>query len=297
MNVYSHAHAEEAAAAKADFAKREPLAEGPVKRRYIRWSTLGEGEFLETVNRIVREKGIRSMRQMKGEDSSMFKAVRERGLEGKVSFPNGKAAAPGPGQDVEAADAPGKQDPPKAPGEDGSKGVPLTAQEIAQLAQMVVDEGGLRGMEELELLDPEIAGAVRGHGIGGLLVFAPQESPPVPEEAGNGGRRQENGAITEEEMFRRICAECFRVCGGNAFLGARRGTIPKLQGTLKRKLAGAEHRMFKRCWDRMEAEGAIMYNSNKSAASLNLYCEPRTESLRAALLWAASECGPQKAHL
>ena len=302
MSLRSLAHAQPPVEKK-EFGGGGPLAEGRARRRYIKWGSLGEQELIETANRIILEKGIRSMRQMKADDNSMFRAIRERGLDGKVSLFKGNGAGTNPlepaasGAPEAGAEAPQIETPPgkEAGGREAGGRAPgahpgLSQAEVAELAQLVIDEGKLSGMEELSIIDPEIAGALKALKAEGLIVFATDEAGPAGGQEPGGVKKQAPAEISEEEMFRRICEECFRVSGGNPFLGTRRGTIPKLQSSIKRKLTGPQHRVFKKCWDRMEAEGAIVYNTNKSAASLDLYCEPRTEGLKEALRWASGQC-------
>ncbi|HSB47862.1 MAG TPA: hypothetical protein VLD37_07660 [Candidatus Bilamarchaeum sp.] len=269
------------------FRLAEPIAEPPQKRRYIKWSTLDEAAFMETVRAIVAEKGIRSMGDMKQKDNSMFRAVKERGLEDRVKFSGNsvqKAATSRPDirlarENVEAKDSGGSKAPEPV----------LCRDEARELAQLFIDEGSLESFAELEILEPEISHAAASAGAIPLLVFAkPKEKPEAhcapPEE------KTEARRLGEDDMYRRIMKECFRMGTGSPYVGSVRCTIPRLKSAMNRKLSGPDHRLFKKCWDRMAAEGVIVYNTNCSAASIDTAPEKlRDEKLAAALAWAVSE--------
>jgi hypothetical protein len=95
--------------------------------------------------------------------------------------------------------------------------------------------------------------------------------------------------VEDGMMYRIICAECFRMGNGHPFVGSHRSTVPKLQSGLHRRLGGPQHRVFEKCWERMAVEGAIVYNTNRSAASLNPFAGVRDPDLRKALEWAVGE--------
>lgn len=287
------------------FRLAEPISEPPQKRRYIKWGSMGDAEFLEAAQRIVDEKGIRSMNHMKKTDNSMFRAVKERGLEGKVRFVNGSPhagleAAPktnvasknGKGADGRVIEAK-EPEPCKAPV------AVLCREDARELAQLVIDEGSLASFEELAFLEPEISQAAQSAGAVPDLVFAVPRAPPERTCDAPGEDRPQPGSnarqTSESEMYRMILSECFRIGGANPFMGNRRGTIPVLQANLNRRLSGPEHKLFRKCWDRMAAEGAIAFNTNRTAASLDVRSSPRTPELREALEWAARQ--PERARL
>ncbi len=185
-------------------------------------------------------------------------------------------------------------------------GLCLPKEDIAFLAQAAVDEWGLTRISELAEIDPELAGAAEYAGVaaslrfrangangsrlaGGSAVADSDEPVAAIQDSGLAGRADNCETSEEEAMFRRICTECFRIGTGSPFIGGCRSTLPKLQSGLNRRLNGREHKLFRKCWDRMAAEGAIVFNSNRSAASLNPYTAIRDPVLRGALDWAAAE--------
>ncbi len=163
----------------------------------------------------------------------------------------------------------------------------FTRDEAVFLAQSAIDEMGISTLEELGGLDPEMHAIVVETGAAGSLSF-PKRPEGGERRDGNGGEAAERGAdeapparseprgvAEEERMFKLILTEAFGLGTSNPAIGSHRETVQSLQAGLKRKLKGpAQQRLFKRCWGRMEAEGMITYNSNKTAASLDLSVRP-----------------------
>ena len=166
-----------------------------------------------------------------------------------------------------------------------SFGAPLvdaafTREEARQFAQSVVDEKALKGPDELRRADREVYDLAAETGALGSLVFAA------------GGAKQAGGRPEPDEqaMYKRICSECFRMSNGNPYVGSRRATIEQLRSAISKRLKGKEHKLFDKCWSRMAAEGAIIYNSNSTAASLDPFAEGvRDPQVREALRWAIGE--------
>ncbi|MEW6721642.1 MAG: hypothetical protein AB1324_00100 [Candidatus Micrarchaeota archaeon] len=169
-------------------------------------------------------------------------------------------------------------------------GIPLvesafTHGEALQLAQAVVNEKKLSGPEELRKADREVHDLAAETGALAELVFFGERN------SGDGGSgRPAPRPDAEGEMFRRICSECFRMSGGNPFVGGRRATVEQLRSAITKRLKGREHKLFDKCWSRMAAEGAIVFNSNSTAASLNPFAEGvRDGRIKEALRWAIRE--------
>lgn len=297
-------------------------------RKYRSWMRMDDAELLSVVNRAVLENGITGRKMLREFDSGMASRLSVRGLWNRVEYCKKDGARKECRPDAAAPEEAGPEAKAPAVAGESSESPALGVDEIVFLAQSAINDGGLSSMEELSIIDPELHGAVVEAGAEARLAFPIMvELPSVADDdgeisgvktacpAGNGqhdaaGPGERNGdrgpgsgnglgdgkngdgrahAMDEESMYRRICSECFRIGGANAFIGGSRTTIPKLQSAMHRKLGGPEHKLFRKCWDRMAAEGAIAFNSNSTAASLNPYADVRDGKLRSALLWAAAE--------
>lgn len=320
-------HGETAACRTASMRAHAPIEEGlsgrceAPKRKYRSWMNMGDDELLSVASRTARENGLTGRKMLREFDSGLASRLSARGLWARVEYgakdgakhetekrpkpenrpEHGTGNSPKPGNALE----------PLKPG-----GQEYCADEIVFLAQSAIQDGGLSCMDELAIIDPELHGAVVGAGAEARLVFPVMiEMPAIADDDcqsaglcealggrngrgdnGNGsgfresaGRDEKARAIDEEAMYRMICRECFRVGGASPFVGGCRTTIPKLQSAMHRKLGGHEHKLFRKCWDRMAAEGAIAFNSNSTAASLNPHADVRDGKLRSALEWAAGE--------
>lgn len=96
--------------------------------------------------------------------------------------------------------------------------------------------------------------------------------------------------IGEKSMYMLICACCFKVGTPFPVLAGKKATVQELQAPVQRKLIGLDggiNRLFQKCWAKMSAEGAIGFNTNKSAASLNLTARVRDYEVGEALRWAS----------
>ncbi len=256
--------------------RSDPLAE-PITRKYRSWMRMGDDEVVAIVNTFVKENGVENRTQLWKADAGMADRIKKRGLWDRIEF--GRKNGAGNGQGGGAGSI--------APAA-GPAG--FSRDDIVFLAQSAIDEMEVASLDELGRLDAEMHALVVETGAAGSLSFA----RPAGEAAGgtDGMRPYEGRRLMDEEaMYRLILSEGFGMGCANAALGSHRETIQKLQCGLKRKLKGpAQQRLFKRCWGRMEAEGAIAYNSNRTAASLDPSVrKPSDPALATALSWAFSE--------
>ncbi len=295
LEVRTVAAAESSVRLKAEL-KAEPLSEPPRGRRYRSWMGMGDEEVVAAVNAFVRENGIPNRTRLWKEDAGMADRVRKRGLWERIEFA-GKAERP---KDGRAGKADAGEIPPEAGAcaraKEARAPAGFSREEAATLAQSTIDELEMSSLGELERLDPEMHAIVMETGAADLLSFA-ETGPPHSGKNGavhpgeEGDKPKTDELRAEESMYRLILSECFGLGSANPALGSRRGTIQSLQCGIKRKLKGpADQRRFKKCWGRMEAEGLIAYNSNRTAASLDLSARsPGDSSLRCALVAAMSE--------
>ncbi len=168
----------------------------------------------------------------------------------------------------------------------------LKEAELLGMGKEAIAAFGLADMAGMREAFPELHDALAEAGLGARLSFGAKRT------AGSGeGKRPEDmdaeelrkldpAHLDERAMYRLICAECFRMGSGSPYVGSRRGTVPKLQSNMNRKLGGPQHKLFKKCWERMVSEGAIAYNTNSSAASVEPLAAVRTPEIRDALGWA-----------
>jgi hypothetical protein len=296
-------------------------------QRCRKWKDKSDDELAGIVNDFVGKNRIRTKRALWDADAGLADRVRERGLWDRIAFHEGSAHetavarrtgcqakkdGDGAGRKPDAG-GPAALDARPAAVEKQDKGI-WTEDEITFLAQSMIDEMEIADMGELETFDGELHRMVVDMGLEGKLGFHERKEsgdaqrPDAVEGAGEGvaGCRaalsagasaeqvrklglQENG-FDEGLMFRLICAECFRMGSAAPFVGGRRTTLEKLRSGLQRKLSGRQQRLFRRCWDRMASEGAISFNSNRTAASLNPLLSQLGEGpLRDAIAWAVRE--------
>ncbi len=182
----------------------------------------------------------------------------------------------------------------KVPAAGAGRASGFTREDVVFLAQSAIDEMAIGSLGELARLDTEMHALVMETGAAVALRFPAPPDRGSAEEERPRERKEANGkAEGEEEMYRLILSDGFGMGGASPAIGSHRETIQKLQSRLKRKLKGpAQQRLFKRCWSRMEAEGAIAYNSNRTAASLDPSVRnPSDPVLTSALSWAFANHG------
>ncbi len=306
---------------------RAAVEEKP-KRRYRSWKTKSDDEVAGIAQEVIDRHAVSCRTRLWEVDAGLADRLRERGLWGKIRFcgtGNGKNRAATAEHVPAPAKAPAKE---AEPAEERCRppAEPFSRDEVVFLAQSAIDEIGISGMGELARLDAELHNLVAESGVQERLRFAPAEKAngsteestvggAVCSPGGNGaggpagkGPEGADGRLLglsaeqlrkadlhgretgEEEMFRLIFAECFRVGTGNPYLGSMRGTIPKLQSNMNRRLSGRQHRLFRKCWARMESESVITYNHNRTAASVDIGTRGLREAgLVRALSWASAE--------
>jgi hypothetical protein len=268
-------------------------------RKFRSWMGMGDDQIVAIVNAFVLENRVPSMRKLWELDAGMADRVRARGLWKRLGFCDGQGAKARaqawrrPGAETRAGSGKAEADERK---EEAPASEPLSKEDILFLAQSAIDDAGLSSAEELAVLDPELFEAAKAAGADGMLSYVKTERGRAPGAGGAGsgsmdgeGAQKRAAAMDEEMMYRTICTECFRMGTGSPYICGFRTTVQKLQSNMHRKLGGPRHRMFRKCWDRMVAEGAITYNSNATAASINPSAEVRDTALRNALHWARKE--------
>ncbi len=284
------------------------------KRRYRSWKSKSDDEVVGIAQEAIERNSVSCRTKLWEVDAGLADRLRERGLWDRVRFcrGNGKADNGGSGDGPLQAKAPAKEaepagEPCRPPAE------PFSKDDVVFLAQSAIDEIGISGMGELARLDSELHLLVADAGVQGRLRFAEEKEDGArgKDETGGAQGKGPEGAdgqllrlsaeqlrkadlhgreTGEEEMFRLIFAESFRVGTGNPYLGSMRGTIPKLQSNMNRKLSGRQHRLFRKCWARMESEGVISYNHNRTAASIDIGSRGLKDAgLARALSWASAE--------
>ncbi len=282
------------------------------KRRYRSWKSKSDDEVVGIAQEVIDRNSVSCRTKLWESDAGLADRLRERGLWSRVRFcgGNGKAGCGGSADHGPApATTPAKE---AEPAEESCRppAEPFSKDDVVFLAQSAIDEIGISGMGELARLDAELHLLVAEAGVQGRLRFAAEKDDGAGEAGGTPGKGPEgadcqllglsaeqlrkadlHGRDTgEEEMFRLIFAECFRVGTGNPYLGSMRGTIPKLQSNMNRKLSGRQHRLFRKCWARMESEGVISYNHNRTAASVDIGGRGLKDAgLARALSWASAE--------
>jgi len=168
--------------------------------------------------------------------------------------------------------------------------VELTGEELVEYAQLLIDEGMLSSMEQLRFVDKEVHQSVLDAGIVSKLRFISENEMidgvaeiSIPTAGGNGGNGK---ALSDGEMYRRICSECFGIGAGTQYVGGRKTSVHKLQAGILRMLKGMDHKLFRKCWDRMISQGAIDLDRQRDTASLIPSAPVRDEKLKGALEWA-----------
>jgi hypothetical protein len=308
---------QEAPAPRPDEGNRS-AGEGRPRRRYRSWKAKSDDEVVAIARDVVRDNGVTSKTMLWKVDAGLADRIRERGLWERVGFlPKGvnreRACAKASG----GGDAPGNGGSSQAGGGgpaqlNGGKAPDCPAawekDDVVFLAQSLIDEMRIADAAELGRLDPELHALIEELGAGAGLGFHPEPparraddgpagAPPegvVPMQSMSAEQLRKadlhGAAISEEMAYRLILADCFRLGTANPFIGGVRATVPKLQGNINRRLNGPQHKTFRKCWDRMVAEGVVAHNSNGSAASVDPDPAPvRDGALRSALAWALSE--------
>ncbi len=281
-------------------------------RKFRSWMRMSDDEVLIIVNEFVGRNGLSGMRALWDADSGMADRVRDRGLEGRVKFcnraaysamPAGKVREKRPETENQVPYATPVPDHPQPESESRAEAHPqappaLEDREIASLAQDAIGEFGLSSPADLKAAFPELYDEMESRKLwssvgftketaeeeGRLGGFGLADSAEAVRKAG-----AERAHADERSMFMLICAECFRVGTANPYIGGFRSTLQKLHSGISRRLGGPAHKAFRKCWDRMAAEGAITFNSNSTAASLNMDACVRDKNLREALEWAKAE--------
>ncbi|MFN7991536.1 MAG: hypothetical protein U0R44_05240 [Candidatus Micrarchaeia archaeon] len=267
------------------------------RKKYRSWKNKTDDEIVEMADAFIAENKIRSRSMLWAVDAGLADRLRKRGLWDRISF-TGAGPNMRPQRRAEKSAAGGMQGQAEQPAVEKSE--PICSEDIVFLAQSAIDDAGLSSLDELEILDPEICGLVRERGLCGSLRFRsalPAEEGPAEAAPALLGLRAEELRksdlrgleLGEREMFGLILAECFRLGTGGPYIGNSRCTVPKLQSNMNRKLGGPQHRVFRKCWDRMVAEGVIVYNQNSSAASLDIDARIRDGALREAVGWAIGQ--------
>ena len=277
------------------FSNRLVLLEGAAgKRRYRSWKSMSDDDMVKAAQRVIDEGKVPCKTRLWDVDAGLADRLRKRGLWGRVSFWKEGAQPPAEPARSEVKSEPvaRKEEKPAASG--WEKG------DVMFLAQSAIEERGIHEPAGLEMLDPDLYALAAEHGVLAELRFV--EKAGAEEDGSKAGELLRLGAgqvrkaplkgleLCEEEVYRLILAECFRIGTGGPYMNGVRGTIPKLQSNINRKMSGPQHKMFRKCWDRMASEGVISYNQNSSAASVSLAVhEVRDESLASALAWASAE--------
>ena len=289
-------------------------------RKFRSWKGMGNGEFLEAVNAFARKEGIASMNGLWNADAGMADRVRARGLEGSVHFcvngnagraarPEGRAGksaavaakpmpAPAEADAAPAADGAGQESAGEETGRPAAEAPVLEDADVIALAQEAIGELGLHSREDLRAAFGELFAEAETRGLWDALDFPggeeadASEKPGLPRRASAEEMRKaplRELSLDERAMYRLICADCFRVGAGSPYVGGCRATLEKLQSNLVRRLSGPQHRLLRKCWDRMVAEGAIVYNSSGTAASLDPTAGVSDRELGQALAWASAQ--------
>src|SRR5271157_1110804 len=290
------------------FVRRPVLVESAHGRRKNRsWKTMGDDEVAGAINAFIAERGITSMHGLRDQNDYMAVLVGKRGIRDMIVFcPGGRNKAPQSigmeplSLDAEADTKAGAGGP--VPSKSDSR---LDDGEIIALAQEAIRELGLQDLECLRRDFGELHEIVVSRGLAQSIVFegaalgkidATQEALPKPRErlepASLSPERLRKMDIDEleisrESMYILICACCFKVGTPFPVLSGMKAAMPDLQAQIQRKLNGSQNRLLRRCWGKMIAEGAIGFNSNSSAASLNLTARVRDPELEKALGWAS----------
>jgi hypothetical protein len=172
----------------------------------------------------------------------------------------------------------------------------FSKEEWREMAQMIIDEKGLRSGDEFARFDWELYSGALAAGVVSSLKFrenaeagALPMTAMVPEELRKASLK--GAEIDNCTMFKLIMVECFHIGTGRPVVGVHRTTqTATLQNTMNRKLSGPQHREFKRCWSRMVSEGVIQMTKDKNAAHLNVTFDGICDmQLKKAVTWAIKE--------
>jgi hypothetical protein len=169
---------------------------------------------------------------------------------------------------------------------------------LLEWAQALVDEEGLTRPKELKNSDRGTFLALAQRNLLRAVNYAVEGRPPKPPLPGGLTAEELRAAklsewkVTEEQMFRLICVECFRLATAKPMIGQAYAPLVSLQGNLLRKLNGSRlHQLlFNKCWDKMVRAGAILTKKCGDVCSLNPHpIEVDDEPIRWAVKWAFKE--------
>jgi hypothetical protein len=119
--------------------------------------------------------------------------------------------------------------------------------------------------------------------------------PRLPDDLDASGLRAlrlHGMRITELQMYRLICIECFRLASAKPMINEGYGPIQQLMHNMTNKLKGDRelHMLFEHCWDNMVRAGAINVLKGGDTASINPHTQEITDQeIREAVDWALSE--------